>query len=528
MYKVLVCDGITEEGAKILKSSKEIEAVIKSKTSREELLSIIGDFDALIVRSATKVDKEVIEKGAKLKVIGRSGIGVDNIDVSTATKKGIVVMNTPGGNTITTAEHTIAMMMAITRHIPQATMSVKSGKWEKNKFIGRELYNKTLGIIGLGNIGTIVADRAKGLKMNVIAYDPYLTEELAAKKGVELVSLDELYARSHYITIHVPLLEETKNMINKESIAKMRNGVFIINCARGGIVNEQDLYEALLSKKVAGAAFDVFEKEPVDPSNPLLTLDNFICTPHLGASTEEAQINVSIAVAEQIVDFLERGVIVNAVNVPSLSSEELNILEPFLRLNEGIGAFVPQILKGAIKNIQIEYSGDIALKNTNVLTIAFLKGFFSKVMETGEVNYVNAPIIAKERGINISEIKTQNIKDFNNLVTITAKTDKDSFTIMGTTFGKEPRIVRINNFYVESVPEGHIIMLYNYDRPGVIGNIGTTLGKLNINIGSMSWGRDKVGGTAISILHVDQPVDKKVLDEMAQLPNIISVNYIEI
>jgi len=528
MYKVLVCDGITEEGAKILKGSKQIEAVIKNKTSREELLSMIGDFDALIVRSATKVDKEVIEKGTKLKVIGRAGIGIDNIDVSTATKKGIVVMNTPGGNTITTAEHTIALMMALTRHIPQATMSIKSGKWEKSKFIGRELYNKTLGIIGLGNIGTIVADRAKGLKMNVIAYDPYITEELAAKKGVELVSLDELYERSHYITIHVPLLEETKNMINKDSIAKMKNGVFIINCARGGLVNEQDLYEALLSKKVAGAAFDVFEKEPVDPSNPLLKLDNFICTPHLGASTEEAQINVSIAVAEQIVDFLERGVIVNAVNVPSLSSEELNILEPFLKLNEGIGAFIPQILKGAIKNIQIEYSGDIAQKNTNVLTIALLKGFFSKVMETDEVNYVNAPIIAQERGINISETTTKNIKDFNNLVTITAKTDKDSFTIMGTTFGREPRIVRINNFYVESVPEGHIIMLYNYDRPGVIGNIGTTLGKLNINIGSMSWGRDKIGGTAISILHVDQPVDKKVLEEMSKLPNIISVNYIEI
>lgn len=527
-YKVLVCDGISEEGAKILKNSKKIEAVIKNKISREELLSIVGDFHALAVRSATKVDKEVIEKGVNLKVIGRAGIGVDNIDVPSATKKGIVVMNTPGGNTITTAEHTIALMMALTRHIPQATQSVKSGKWEKSKFMGRELYNKTLGIIGLGNIGSIVADRAKGLKMNVIAYDPYLTEELAAKKGVELVSLDELYERSHYITIHVPLLEETRNMINKETIAKMRNGVFIINCARGGLVNEKDLYEALLSKKVAGAAFDVFEKEPVDPSNPLLTLDNFICTPHLGASTEEAQINVSIAVAEQIVDYLERGVIVNAVNVPSLTSEELSFFEPFLKLNEGIGAFVPQILKGAIKSVQIEYSGDIAEKNTNVLTIAFLKGFFSKVMESGEVNYVNAPLIAKERGMNISESKSTSIKEFNNLISVTAKTDKDTLTIMGTIFGREPRIVRINNFYVESVPEGHILMLYNYDRPGVIGNIGTTLGKLNINIGSMSWGRDKAGGTAISILHIDQPVDKTVLDEMAKLPNIISVNYIEI
>lgn len=528
MYKVLVCDGMAEEGARILKSSKNIDAVIKNKISREELLQIVGDFDAISVRSATKVDAEVIEKGSNLKVIGRAGIGVDNIDVPSATKRGIVVMNTPGGNNITTAEHAIAMLMALTRHIPQATMSMKNGKWEKSKFVGREIFNKTIGIIGLGNIGSIVADRAKGLKMNVIAYDPFISEEVAAKRGIELVSLSDLFERSHYITIHVPLLEETKNMINKDTISKMRNGVFIINCARGGIVNELDLYEALKSGKVAGAAFDVFEKEPVDPNNPLLTLDNFICTPHLGASTEEAQINVSISIAEQIVDYLERGIIVNAVNVPSLSGDELAYLEPFLKLAEGIGSFTGQAVKGAIKEFTIEYNGDIAEKKVNVLTVAYLKGLFSKMLEKGEVNYVNAPLIAKERGINIQETKSNMKKEFNNLITVTAKTDKESFSIQGTIFGKEPRIIRINNFYVEAAPEGHILMLYNHDKPGVIGNIGTTLGRLNVNIGSMSWGRDKAGGTAISILHIDQPVGKEVIDEMTKLPNIISVTAIEI
>ncbi len=528
MFRVLVCDGMAEEGAKILKSSKNIDAVIKSKISREELLQIVGEFDALSVRSATKVDAEVIEKGTRLKVIGRAGIGVDNIDVPAATKKGIVVMNTPGGNNITTAEHSIAMLMALTRHIPQATASMKCGKWEKNKFVGREIFNKTLGIIGLGNIGSIVADRAKGLKMNVIAYDPYISEEVAAKRGIELVSLDDLFARSHYITIHVPLLEDTKNLINKDTISKMRNGVYIINCARGGIVNEKDLFEALKSGKVAGAAFDVFEKEPVDPENPLLTLDNFICTPHLGASTEEAQINVSISIAEQIVDYLERGIIVNAVNVPSLSGDELTYLDPFLKLSEGIGAFTGQSIKGAIKELTIEYLGDIADKKVNVLTVAFLKGLFSKMLEKGEVNYVNAPLIAKERGLNIQESKNTFKKEFNNLIIATAKTDKETFSIQGTIFGKDPRIIRINNYYVEAAPEGHIIMLYNHDKPGVIGNIGTTLGKMNINIGSMSWGRDKAGGTAISILHLDQPVGKEVIDEMLKLPNIISVTSIEI
>jgi D-3-phosphoglycerate dehydrogenase len=528
MYKVLVCDGISEEGARILNSSKQIQAVIKSKLPREELLNIVGDFHALSVRSATKVDAEVIEKATNLKIVGRAGIGVDNIDVPAATKRGIVVMNTPGGNTVTTAEHAVAMIMALTRHIPQATASIKAGKWEKNKFMGRELYNKTLGVLGLGNIGSIVADRARGLKMNVIAYDPFITAEAAAKRGVELVGLEELYERSHYITIHVPKLEETKNLINKDTIAKMKNGVFIINCARGGIVNETDLYDALLSKKVAGAAFDVFQKEPVDPANPLLTLDNFICTPHLGASTEEAQVNVSIAVAEQIVDYLERSVIVNAVNVPSLTNEELNNLAPYLKLSEGLGSFISQVIKGAVKEISIEYSGEVADKKVNVLTIGFLKGFFSKVLESSEVNYVNAPIIAKDRGINISEIKSESKKEFNNLITVTAKAEKDKVSMAGTIFGREPRIVRINNFYVESVPEGHIILLYNNDRPGVIGNIGTTLGKNEINIGSMSWGRDKVGGMAVSILHVDQEVGKKVLEDLKKLPNIVSVSYIEI
>ncbi len=508
MYKVLVCDGITKEGEQILKSAKNIEAVIYNKLSKDELMKIVADFDALAVRSATKVTAEVMDAAKKLKIVGRAGIGVDNIDVSAATKRGIVVMNTPGGNTVTTAEHTIAMMMAVTRKIPAATMSMKAGKWEKNAFMGRELYNKTLGVLGLGNIGSIVADRAKGLKMNVIAYDPFINPEVAAKKGVELVSLDELFKRSHYITIHVPLLEETKNLINKENIAKMKDGVFIINCARGGIVNEKDLYEAMVSGKVAGAAFDVFEQEPTPPDNPLLSLDNFVCTPHLGASTEEAQVNVSIAVAEQIIDFLERGIIVNAVNVPSLTNEEMNYLNPFINLTERLGAFSAQLIKGAVKEILIEYDGEVSTKKVNVLTTSMLKGFFSKLLEEGEVNFVNAPAIAKERGVKITEVKSDTKKDYSNLISITFKTEKDQFFISGTLFGSEPRIVRINNFPVEAVPDGHMLFIYNYDKPGVIGNIGTALGKININIGSMNWGREKPGGMAISLLHIDTPATK--------------------
>lgn len=528
MYKVLVCDGITEEGAQILKSSKNIEAVIYNKLPKDELMQIVGDFDALAVRSATKVTAEVMDAAKKLKIVGRAGIGVDNIDVATATKRGIVVMNTPGGNTITTAEHTIAMMMSLTRKIPAATMSMKNGKWEKNKFMGREIYNKTLGVIGLGNIGSIVADRAKGLKMNVIAYDPFITPDLAAKRGVELVPLDEIYRRSHYITVHVPLLEETKNLINKDTIARMRDGVFVINCARGGIVNEKDLYEAMVSGKVAGAAFDVFEQEPTSPDNPLLTLDNFICTPHLGASTEEAQINVSIAVAEQIVDFLERGIIVNAVNVPSLTSEEMSYLSPFLNLTERLGKFSAQFIKGAVKEVTIEYDGEVAEKKTNVLTTSFLKGFFSKVLEEGEVNFVNAPAIAKDRGIKVLEVKGETKKDYSNLIGISFKTDTEQYFIAGTLFGSEPRIVKINNFPVEGVPDGHMLMIYNHDKPGVIGNIGSTLGKINVNIGSMRFGREKLGGMAISLLHIDSPANKEIINELLRLPNIVSVTAIEI
>ncbi len=528
MYKVLVCDGITEEGAKILKSSKNIEAVIYDKLPKDELMKIVADFDALAVRSATKVTAEVMDAAKRLKIVGRAGIGVDNIDVPAATKRGIVVMNTPGGNTVTTAEHTIAMMMSLTRKIPAATMSMKAGKWEKNKFMGRELFNKTLGVIGLGNIGSIVADRAKGLKMNVIAYDPFITPEAAAKRGIELVPLEELYKRSHYITVHVPLLEETKNMINKDTIARMRNGVFIINCARGGIVNEKDLYDAMVSGKVAGAAFDVFEQEPTPADNPLLTLDNFVCTPHLGASTEEAQINVSIAVAEQIVDFLERGIIVNAVNVPSLTNEEMNYLSSFIMLTERLGAFSAQLVKEAVKEIVIEYDGEVAEKKVNVLTTSFLKGFFSKQLEVGEVNFVNAPIIAKDRGIKITEVKQETRKDYSNLISVTLKGEKEQIFIAGTLFGIEPRIVNINHFPVEGVPEGHMLMIYNYDKPGVIGNIGTTLGKMNINIGSMRFGREKSGGMAISLLHIDAVVTKEVVSELLKLPNIVSVIPIEI
>ena len=526
--KVLISDNTSPRCKQILEESGQIQVDVKTGLKPEELVAIIGEYDGLVVRSATKVTPEIIEAAGNMKVIGRAGSGVDNINLPAATKRGIVVMNTPGGNTITTAEHAVSMMLAVSRLIPQATMSMKSGKWEKKKFMGKEVFNKTLGIVGLGQIGKVVADRALGLSMKVIAYDPYITEEAARKLGVEAVSLDELLQRSDYISIHVPATAETKNIINADAFAKMKDGVILVNCARGGLVNENDLAEAIKSGKVLAAAVDVYDKEPPPEDHPLLGLDQVICTPHLGASTDEAQVNVAVAVAKQIADYLVNGTIQNAVNVPSVSSELLTTLRPYLALSEKMGSFYSQLFQEAPEEISIEYSGDVAEADVSSLTISLLKGLLTPIMEEN-VNYVNATVIAKERGIRVLEAKSSLHHDFASMIVLKVTSSRGKNLVAGALFGKNDyRIVRLNNFYLEAIPEGHILALYNKDVPGVIGKVGTLIGENNINIGRMVLGREKEGNTAVALLHIDEPASEKVLKQLKSFPEIIDVKQVNL
>ncbi|RMG66823.1 MAG: phosphoglycerate dehydrogenase [Nitrospirae bacterium] len=524
--KVLVSDNISPKGVEIMKKAG-LEVDVKTGLKPEELKEIIPEYHGLVIRSATKVTADVIEAALNLKVIGRAGSGLDNVDKEAATKKGIVVMNTPGGNTITTAEHAIAMMFALARNIPQATASMKAGKWEKKKFMGVELFNKTLGILGLGNIGSQVAKRALGLQMNVIGFDPFLSDERAKELGIEKVELDELFERSDFITIHTPLTSETRNLICKQTIAKMKDGVRIINCARGGIVNEKDLYEALESGKVAGAALDVFEKEPPEDLT-LIGHERVICTPHLGASTKEAQENVAIAVAEQIVDYLLQGTIRNAVNFPSIPAEQVPHLMPYIKLSEILGKFTAQLYEGGISEVTLEFRGEAENIDTKPVTIAALKGLLEPIL-TETVNFVNAPFIAKERGIEVKETKSPDSGDYHNMLVIRVRANGKEHKICGTLIGKrEPRIIKVEEFPVEVIPEGTMLFIYNNDRPGVIGNIGTTLGKNNINIARMHFGRVEAGGKAISVVSVDTEISQEVLNEIKALPNILSVHIIKI
>ncbi len=530
MFKILVSDKLAPQGLEILEKETQFKVDYKPGLSKEELINIIGEYDAIVIRSATKLTKDVLEKADKLKAIGRAGIGVDNIDIDTATERGIVVMNTPHGNTITTAEHTIALMMSLTRNIPQATASMKSGKWEKSRFMGTELFNKTLGIIGLGNIGTIVADRARGLKMKIIGFDPYISEESALKKGIKLVDFETLLRDSDFITIHTPLTNSTKNLINKETISKMKDGVRLICCARGGIVNEDDLADALKEGKIAGAALDVYAKEPPDFEHPLFKCENFICTPHLGASTKEAQINVAIAIAEQMIDFLTKGIIRNAINVPSVSAEILKNLSPYITLGEKLGSFITQMCVDTcgFTDVFIDYYGQVANYDVTPITLSILKGLLTPMLGDN-VNFVNAQVIARDRGIKLHESKNEVEKNFSSSIVVSTISNGSRLSVEGTVFGKdEIRIVRINNFRVEAEPKGHIILINNYDKPGVIGAIGTLLGKYKINIGNMQFGREKQGGLAVSLLEVDEKVEPSILEELKKLPNIISAQLIEL
>ena len=520
---------MSKEGLAILESAEGLDLDIRKSTPKEELAGIIGGYDAIIIRSATKLTADLIEAGKNLRVIGRAGIGVDNVDVEAATKKGIVVMNTPEANAITTAEHTITLMLSLARQIPQAHASLKAGKWERSKFKGTEIYGKTLGCIGLGNIGKLVAERALGLKMNVIAYDPFLSKEAAEKIGVELVSLDELLKRSDIITIHTPLTPETKDLINKDTLEKTKKGLVLINCARGGVINEKDIAEAIKSGRVAGAAFDVFVNEPPEEGNPLLGLDeNVVFTPHLGASTEEAQTKVGVAIAEQIVDFLKNGVVKNAVNMPSVSLDVLKTMKPYLNLAEKLGSLQGQICKGGVKELHMEYDGEVSELDTAPITVAALKGFLTPMMDV-VVSYVNAPVIAQERGIKVIESKSSQAEDYRSLISIKVKTEEGESHVSGTIFGKEePRFVRINGVTIDVVPKGYLLVSENNDRPGFIGAMCSILGDNGVNIGLLHLGREAIGGRAIVFTNVDSPVPAKVIEKISSLPDIISVTQVKL
>jgi D-3-phosphoglycerate dehydrogenase len=524
--KVLISDNLSATGVEILKKAG-LEVDARSKTSAEEIEKMIGDYDALIIRSATKVTKELLDKATKLKVVGRAGSGLDNVDIPAATKKGVVVMNTPGGNTVTTAEHTIGMIFACARMIPQAYASLKGGKWEKKKYEGVELYDKTLGVVGLGAIGGVVATRAIGLGMKVLAYDPFISTEKAKSLGIVLADLPTIYRKSDFITVHTPKTKETANLINKDTISQMKDGVRIINCARGGIVNEQDLYEALKSGKVAGAAFDVFEKEPPE-NHPLLTLDNFVATPHLGASTREAQENVAVAVAEQVVDYLIAGTVRNAVNVPSVPADQLPTLSPYINLAERMGSFEAQVFEAGLTQVTVEYSGEVSNLKLEPITLAALKGLLTPAL-TETVNYVNAPLIARDRGIEVKVSRTSGAAEYTSLITLKIKSSGKEMLVAGTLNSKkEPRIVQVDNFPMETVPDGDMLVLMNNDKPGVIGSLGSLLGQNGINIARMQFGREKAGGLAVSIVSIDSPASDEVMAKIKKLPNVLSVKQIRI
>ncbi|HUT48719.1 MAG TPA: phosphoglycerate dehydrogenase [Alphaproteobacteria bacterium] len=517
MPKVLISDKMSERATEIFKA-RGIDVDVKTGMSPDELKAAIGDYDGLAIRSATKVTPEIIEAAGKLKVIGRAGIGVDNIDLPTATAKGIVVMNTPFGNSITTAEHAVALMFALARQLPEADRSTQAGKWEKSRFMGVELTGKTLGIIGCGNIGAIVAERGIGLKMKVIAFDPFLAPDRARELGVEKVELDELLRRADFLTLHTPLTDATRHMIDAAAIAKMKPGVRIINCARGGLVVEADLQAAIKSGHVAGAALDVFESEPAT-ENALFGSENFVATPHLGASTEEAQENVAVQVAEQISDFLLEGAVVNAINMPSMSADEATKLAPYMRLAHLLGSFAGQLTESGLLKVAIEYQGEAADLNHTPLTATLLEGLLSPVLET--VNMVNAPVIARERDIEVTEIKHAKAVDYQTRIKLTVTTEKRVRSVCGTLFGGDkPRIIDIEGIELEAELSPHMLFTRNDDLPGLIGALGSAIGEAGLNIATFNLGRDKPGGNAIALIAVDDAVGENVLTKVAALPHI--------
>ncbi|MPZ57684.1 MAG: phosphoglycerate dehydrogenase [Rhizobiales bacterium] len=519
--RVLISDALSPAAVQIFKDrGVAVEFQPNLGKDKDRLADMIGGFDGLAIRSATKVTPKILERAKSLRVIGRAGIGVDNVDIPAATAKGIIVMNTPFGNSITTAEHAITMMLALAREIPQADASTQAGKWEKNRFMGVEITGKTLGIIGCGNIGAIVADRALGLRMKVIAYDPFLSPERAMNIGVEKVELDELFRRADFITLHTPLTDKTRNIIDANALAAMRKGVRIINCARGGLADEQALRAALDSGHVAGAAFDVFVDEPA-VNNPLFGHPNVVCTPHLGAATTEAQENVALQVAEQMSDYLLRGAISNAVNFPSITAEEAPKLRPFISLAEKLGSFAGQLTETGITKVQLCYEGAVAQMNTKALTSAAVAGLLRPMLQ--EVNVVSAPTVAKERGIIVEEVTREAAGDYESLVTVTVTTERQSRHVSGTVFADgRPRIVNIKGIRMDAEFGPSMIYITNLDKPGFIGRFSSTLGDADINIATFHVGREAPGGNAVALIEVDGEIPAEVLKRVQALPQVQS------
>ncbi|MGH6990888.1 MAG: phosphoglycerate dehydrogenase [Stellaceae bacterium] len=522
MPKVLIADSLSPRAVQVFKD-RGIDTVVKTCLAPADLKSVIADFDGIAVRSATKVTKPVIEAATRLKVIGRAGIGVDTIDVAAATQRGIVVMNTPFGNSITTAEHAIAMMFALARDIPAADRSTQAGKWEKSRFMGVELYAKTLGIIGCGNIGSIVADRALGLKMKVIAYDPFLSAERAVALGVEKVDLDDLFARADFITLHTPLTDETRGIINAAAIARMKKGVRIINCARGGLVVEEALKAALEAGEVAGAALDVFPVEPAS-ANILFGRDNIVATPHLGASTMEAQENVALQVAEQMSDFLLSGAVTNAVNLPSLSAEEAVRLGPYMALAKQLGGLAGQLVEAPLSAIEIEYEGHAAELNVKPLSAIALAGVLAPRLAT--VNVVNAPLVCRERDIRVGETLRPEPSNYQTLMRLTAIAGGRRHSVTGTLFGDKPRLIEIEGVTLEAELGPRVLFVRNIDKPGFVGNLGRTLGDGGVNIGTFHMGRGAAGGNAICLITVDTAPGDAVMDKVHAIPNVVQAKLL--
>lgn len=525
--KVLASDKIAEVGLKMLKDAG-IEAEMKTGLSEDELIKIIPQYDALVVRSGTKVTPKIIEAGKNLKIIGRAGVGVDNVDIPTATKNGVIVVNSPEGNTVAAAEHTWAMLLTMSRQIPQAHGKLKGGLWDKKSFKGVEVLNKTLGVIGLGKIGRRVASYALGMGMRVIAADPFVTEEYAKSIGVELKDLEVVIKESDFITFHIPKTKETAHLVNAETIKKMKKGVRLVNVARGGIIDEDALAEALKSGQVAAAALDVFEKEPLPSDSPLLGLDNIVVTPHLGASTVEAQINVAVDVVEQIIEVLKGGAARSAVNIPSMKPELIAPVKPYMRIAEKLGGLASQIAPGAVSKVTVEYSGEVAENDVSPLTTTVLKGLLAPMMDV-VVNFVNAPFIAKERGIEVVESKSKEAKGFASLISVKIKSSKGDREVGGTSFaGIGDRLVSINGYRVNADPSGYMIILSNIDKPGVIGRVGTFLGKNSINIASMEVGRLKVGEKAVMVLNIDTAVSDNILKGIAKIEGIFDATLVKL
>jgi len=526
--KVLVADKFSMEGLKIFENAKGITLKYHPGMTEEELLGAVADIDALVVRGGTQVTETVLNAAPRLKVVARAGIGVENMDLASASAKGVVVMNTPFGSTTTMAEYTIAMLLALARQIPQAYAATKGGEWDSYKYLGVDIAGRTLGIIGAGKIGRLVVERATALRMRVIVHDPYLSEELARQLGAELVEFDDLLARSDFISLHLPLNLETEGIIGQEALGKIKRGCFIINCAVGRLIDEEALAEALRDGRVAGAALDVFANQPPGKDHPLLQLDQVICTPQMRAATRDAQSNVTVQTAHQVVDFLQKGIVVNALNVPSVNAEMLTVIRPYVRLAESLGMFQAQRCGRGITKVTIEYSGAVTAFPIEHLTMALLKGLLTPMVGS-LVNFVNAAHRARERGVRVIEAKSNIAEGFSNMIHLTVTGEDGEHSVCGTVFAADDyRIVRVDDYHVEGIPEGHILILHNDDRPGVIGFVGQALAKGNINIAMMNLSRRKIQGKAISLLNVDSRIPDSVLDELRGNEHILSAVQVQI